>query len=298
MSTQAEATVTDASGNEPDPAAAKEQAEAFRKVIANLGPSLKTFTQSLLNLGAPKDEVEAKLQELEANNSEFQGLSAALQQFNDQKEQFAQELNLALQEISTARNTIINSLLATDELFQQREATLTLLGHQALLFARQMGREAQRRLNKFQYFLIKSYEYRVVQPFPTVNFDLDDVFTQFETQLSASTDGSLTQDQISELVTGVYTANLQTITSKLFQDFENEVVNEESNFDINVSSEDLAQFNQTNSLVINFQALQQIDPKHENVRISDLKVSALEVDRTGPPFTDENLVITLTHLTG
>ncbi|MEP7337932.1 MAG: hypothetical protein ABI977_09320 [Acidobacteriota bacterium] len=293
----AEKTVTEDGGDKPDPSDAKAQAAQLNAIAGNLGTSLKGFSNALFDLGAPKDEVEAKLQELEAHDARFQALASTLQDLNDKKQQLAQQINLALQEISSATSTIINSLLATNELFQQRQATLSLLGHQALLFAREMGREAQRRLRKYQYYLIKSYEYRVLKPFQGVNYDLDDVFTQFKTLLASSTDGALTEQQIKDLVNVTYTANLQKIADQILADFESGVTSETAPLiTISLEPDKLGQLNnpQSHQTIINFQNLQEISPRWQNVRISDISITDIEIDRS-QMHAGETLIVDIQH---
>lgn len=273
---------------------AGKNASSVMSTLADIGPKAVSFIKSISSLAAPADVVEANLRQLEAHDPRYKSLTDKLRVLNKQKAKLTQDMSLTLQEISTARNSIVNCLLGTDTLHAQLDDTLAKLGHQALLFARQIGRDAQQRLNKYQYFLIKSYEYKVVGPFSGVNFDLDDVFREFETMLDGSSDGSLTDQNISDLVGGVYTANLKSITDKLIEDFEMVGVGSTVSLPIILSEAELAELNSGNAVTIDLQKMQQISPRTQNVRISDLNIAKMTAEGANEG-DDTNLTVTVSH---
>lgn len=219
LETTAKTTVKDAAGKAPDPAKAKSKAATLNTMSKQIGPALNELCSGLAALRAPESEINARLAELETQSVEYQGLVTKIRQLNEDKKRAAHLLTSALQQVADAESIITHSLLATDALYAQRAQTLDLLDHEALLYTRSMGQAAMRQLIQYQYYLLKSYEYQVLEPYDGVDYGMADLFAKCDTLLSQSTDGQLTVQQFQTL-TPIFENTLVGITRDLVSKFQ------------------------------------------------------------------------------
>jgi hypothetical protein len=146
-----------------DPRKYAEELLRVGKDVARLTTLVKDQIQARQ---APRGEVDAELARLKAQDPEFQDLVAELERLLAQKEVFAAELAKAVQQIQGSGLRITQGYLEMDSINQQRSSLLGGIDHAARLAIQGIERRAKERLVHYQYLLAKSYEYRLLKPYP------------------------------------------------------------------------------------------------------------------------------------
>src|SRR4030095_8927191 len=130
-----------------------------------------------------------------------------------------------------------------------------------------MERRAKDRLVQYQYFLAKSFQYRLLRPF-NGNLQLTRLFTRFQQLVEGSTSHLLSQAEFENLK-GIFVNELREIVA---QSLDN--VNAPSRSfpkSYRLSAEQRQQLNQHHRLVLDLKELGLINAGDENVRLADLR---------------------------
>lgn len=167
----------DPSGQSP-----ADYAKSVAGVYQQFSGALDQLRQSLQPAAAPANEVQVELQKLEAQDSVFQGVIADITNLNTKKATLAKSISDTTDLITKTAQTISSDLITLSELDRTLQKTVKTMDMRTVKQVQQMGRMAQERLEKYLYYVNKSYEYALVLPHPT-NVGLDNLKNQIQQML-------------------------------------------------------------------------------------------------------------------
>lgn len=253
---------------------AKARAGKMMHVAENLGPAITSITDSFQHLGAPAEEVEAELALLAAENPEYQQMTGEIRELNARKVDFNNQLTAATQTITAGYNRMAANALAINEFENVIASQQQLLDPVALQHIEEMRQRALEVLQRYQYYLIKSYEATWLKPYKGGNFQLDLIFKKIEDLLDddKSQDGVLPVEEFNQL-RAIFTDIMDEMVRRLLEDLRPEY---ETTQWLTLSYEDtphlMQQINEDGEAHINLMDLGLLLPDYENVRLADITV--------------------------
>ncbi|UCF91725.1 MAG: hypothetical protein JSW39_26205 [Desulfobacterales bacterium] len=269
--------------------AAAETAARLTHVGKTIGPALTGIADSVAGLNVSQSEVDARLSKLEAESPEFQELVRDLEALNMRKAEFLQKLTEGLQTLSSAYAQVTSNLLAVSAMERQRREGLSVLDHEALLYAKGMDQSARLMLVKYLYYLAKCYEYAVLEPI-AVNFQLTEIFDKIA-PLLAGEDIDSVVTKLTDTLAPLFKSELRKIEDKLQTNFRSEYTR---HLQIRLSSDQtpdiISQLKTTGEAIINLRDFNCILPRSERIRIEDVEVERLEFETDGQPTPESGSV--------
>lgn len=243
-----------------------------------LGRELKEVAGVFKEAQVDEKELAAELEKLKASDTELQSLTLEVEALNVEKARFAQELAAALQVIGSFSSSLAENLVATHELEDRLSAGLEALDHGALLHIAEMERRARDRLVQYQYFLAKSFQYRMLRPF-TGNLRLTRLLTRFQQLVEANSSHLLSQDEFENLK-GLFVDELREMVAQSLDNANAPARSFPKSY--RLSPEQRRQLNERGQVVLNLKELGLINVGDENVRLADLRTRTLSARPTGP----------------
>ena len=168
---------------------AKTRADRIAHVGKNIGPALSQIGDAFKGLKIPESEVEAELEHLAAESPEYGELIDRIVELNLRKAGFIRRLDDALQTLAGAYGRITANFINIASLARQRQRTLAILDHQALLFIDDLEQRARDRLVRYQYYLIRAYESAAYRAYDDVDYRLASVFDRIAALLEKDAEG-------------------------------------------------------------------------------------------------------------
>src|SRR6185503_10694875 len=92
-----------------------------------------------------------------------------IKRLNKKKAVFTEDLLAALQTIELATTTLLKNQLSLIKLRSQLDVALAGLNLEALEAVRGIGQRARDRLLLYQYYLVKSYQYLMLEDLPQID---------------------------------------------------------------------------------------------------------------------------------
>lgn len=260
-----------------DPENAGSNAGSLIQSSIGLVNGLKTITSGFQELHVSDAEVQARLQEIEASNVLYQYYVEQIKSLNALKTTLETQLNTTLQQLIQANNTINSDLLKVDSMYTQQTLNFSQLNHQAIQFAKDMGQSARDRLAKYQYYLVKSYEYLMLQPFGLANYQLSnvvDAFTGLES--NSNSDGTLSSTDYQQLAT-VYNTILVSMADQILTQYESQSIQSTTKFVVPLTAAQLTQLNTQGQLTLNLLDMNQLDYSWQGVRVTNIATNYIEL---------------------
>ena len=107
---------------------------------------------------------DKELAKLKIEDKEFQDVSNRLTSLNQKKTALATELLALKTSMSKQSNQISNNLLTVNALSSQMGSSKDALDPMAIAYVQSIGQEAHQSLMQFLYYVVKAYEYYMVEP--------------------------------------------------------------------------------------------------------------------------------------
>lgn len=260
-----------------NPADAGVNAKSLIEASAGVINGLKTITAGFQGLSVSNEEVEAKLKQIEAANVYYQFYVQQIRELNTLKGSLATQLKTTLQQLVEANDTINSDLLKIDNMYTQRALEFALLNHQALIFAKDMGQAARDRLVRYQYYLVKSYEYLMLEPYGQADYQLNAVVKAFQNlESNSNPDGTLSPADYEQLAT-VYNTVLVTIADQILTKYESQPIQQTTKFVVPLTADQLAALNANNQVTMNLMAMNEWNYDWEGVRITKVATNYIEL---------------------
>ncbi len=243
-------------------------------LAAPIGEKVGEMEKILKGREAPKNEIEAELAKLKAESPEFQEIVAKLKVLLVRKEQFAQELNLTMQAVTKLAADITHDLLSLDAMNRGVADGNRVLDQRTTAYLKEMDRRARERLLKYQYWMAKAYEYRLLKPY-TGELNLTRLFDRMATIAAAATNQNLTATDFDSLK-AVYEEQLSTIASGILTDYNSNRPELSAPVRFSLTTNQLAQLNSGQPLTINLHDMGIFPLSEENIRIVDWELEDIQ----------------------
>jgi hypothetical protein len=255
--------------------------DSLKGVGTDLAARLKTVKGALEETQVPRSEVEAELARIKAEDPFFQEIVDETSELHLQKELFAERLAAATQAVTRLADGIAKGLLALDGLSRSISDASGKLDHAAFLYLKEMEQRTRDRLLKYQYYMAKAFEYRVLEPYQGT-FSLNKLFDRFQDILDASGVHVLRSEQF-EILKGVYTEELRRVAAAIFDRLNANAPERSVPIAFGLTDEELAQLNDPaqRRVTINLVEKGLFGVTEENLRIADLRTKDIAVHPVG-----------------
>src|SRR5206468_3609692 len=112
------------------------------------------------------DEEQVEYEKLRAQDGVLNDLIIQVANLQAQKAAFDAALAQTIETIRTGTAKITQDLVAITAVYQNLDVKVTQMDHATAVYVRDMDRRSRERLIRYQYYMAKSYEYRMLQAFP------------------------------------------------------------------------------------------------------------------------------------
>jgi hypothetical protein len=213
--------------------------EKNRSFYAPILQTVKEQYELFKKCEMPADSVAREIQRIEETSPRFQQAVAALKVLNQQKQELYEmlqkyqyknvEFDLELIEVMRQMNQLQKHLVENE----------TGMDAQTLVMMMQVRASAKSRLNKYKYFLAKSFQYRLLRPFPG-NLLLDGLEEQLNRIINYEHNPDPMGTAIGEALRSLYLDELSAINLSLFESLDRgELAEDETEIFIEFSQSEL-----------------------------------------------------------
>ncbi|MBI4600741.1 MAG: hypothetical protein HY721_02160 [Planctomycetes bacterium] len=277
-----------------DPSKLKELAGLLKPIGEKLGGTVEALKELRQQTEIPKSELEAELAKIKAKHPELKELADKVKAASARKETVAKELAGAIQTVTQFTVTYQKNLVAIDGIHRSITEASGKLNHEAFLYLKDVEQRTKARLLKYQYYLAKAYEYRVLEPYPG-NLQLPRLLESFIrlrlAELKKGPDDMLSYDEFDEFGT-FFHEELQHVAFRILERLNENPPLRRATFSTPFSLEELRQLNEEGAVKVNLAERGIFGLSRENIRIVDLRTHSLSVDQCPG---EGRLELTFTH---
>lgn len=276
---------------------ASEQGKNLENVVKPFFEASKKLYDVIKSSSINAGEVADYAASLKAQDPMFRSIVEQSNRIQLQNIEFMEQIKSNINETYSLINRMSSTLISLDGLSRMVSGTNAKINLKVLQWAQNAEREAFYKLKKYHYFLAKSYEYRLCEPYPG-NLNIESVFTQIKELVESAQDQNLSQDQLNVLKSAFTDAALNPILSSIIQELTNNSANQENEILYELEQEDLDLLNTEGAIIFNpieFQGY--INPGHEDIRIISIEFDTIIVKRRNQiPFKfNDNLSLTINY---
>ncbi|MBT4500362.1 MAG: T9SS type A sorting domain-containing protein, partial [Gemmatimonadetes bacterium] len=286
-----------ATGDQPDPKPAPVDTtkiedsplDVLRDVKEAADPyvkSVQTYISDMKKMQAPRSELESEILKLKSRDAEFNRLAEETGVLLARKDRFFRELSDALNLTAELPNRITEDLLAVDALKRDIAAGHDNLDQRVLMHIKDMEHRSRARLLKYQYYMARAYEYRMLESYPGA-LDLDRLFdravTLVDSLQSSALEGrspGLKAEEFESLKT-IYEEDLATVIENIYTRYINNPPELSAPIQFDLSQEELGSLNAGLPLTINMMDRGLFPSSEENVRIRKLAIKKAAPNTAG-----------------
>src|SRR6185369_5080982 len=230
-----------------------------------------------------------------------------LEPLNEKKTALMQETLAALKTIDEATATILQSQLARIELQVELDKRIEDLSPAVFQYAQSMGQRARHRLLKYQYYLLKSYQFLMLNDLQSVDFraqNMFDAFTDYipgksklkpgdDNYLPPSEQGELSEKHFKRL-SAVFEEQLRSVVNDIIDFYQGSPPKFDGKFGVSITPPQLAVLNARGRLDIDLMQMGYHDFDREDIRIINIQVADIQLAEK-PKTGVVNLSLTYRH---
>jgi hypothetical protein len=272
---------------------AKDYVKNLLPLAEKLGAEYSAVNSSLQTTQAPSSEVDAAVAKLEATDSHFNSLVNDLSALNTQKEAFVQKLTENIQLVSSLNSTIFSDWQSIDSINMAVSNSEANLDHEAVLKIKALGQRTRDRLLKYQYYLAKAYEYRVLKPYDD-DLNLNRLTAQITTLLQGDHGANLSEKEFSTLK-GIYVESVRELTGKCLDDFQQNPPAHRLSYPYLLSVDQINSLNKNGYFDLDLGAAVPHYKYEENRRLNGIEVADIKAAPISSDTSDSNIRITFDH---
>ncbi|MET0621533.1 MAG: hypothetical protein ABW250_01000 [Pyrinomonadaceae bacterium] len=292
---------------EKEPKEKDDEDDKFDKEVAKkkLDAKVKTYmdeqkeaksqaVKSFKGFAVPESEVKERLARVISECPQYQSLVKQLEPLNAKKAAYMQETLAAIQTMDEATATILHGQLARIEMRAQLNKNLEELSPEVFQYAREIGQRARARLLKYQYYLLKSYQFLMIEDLPTLDFRAQKMFDAFTKYLPGNTklkpndpdylppsvQGDLTEKHYQRL-SAVFEDQLRDVIGTIIDYYVSNPPKYDGKFGLELSDAQLETLNAHGRLDIDLMRMGYHDFDREDIRI--ISIEAEHVELANPP---------------
>ena len=269
--------------------------EAISKSISQLNTSITKVSSLLSKSSTPDSEVQAELNRLKAESAEWQSMIAELEKLNDKKIILEKRFTEVFANICTKISDINNDIIALDAFKRDVFTGNSKRDLNAMQYLAKMEQRAKARLLKYDYYLRKAYEYRLLEPYEGEEFNLNGMFERYEELGKAL--GEIEDEAAYKDLGSIYKDRLSDMTHRIIEKYTYSQPEKTTTIPITVTKEQLDAINANGSVTLN---LYEQDygsyffQDEENIRIVNLGVKYIKAHAVGSA-SRSRLALDMTH---
>ena len=244
----------------------KEQQAAKDSII----DALSGFTVS-------EDDIEERLEKILADSPGYQEIVEEVKRLNTKKAALTEELLSVLDTIDQATTTILKNQFALIKVRAQLDTKVGALNPQLRQYVQGMGQRARDRLLHYQYYMVKSYHYLMLEDVPAIDYRSQKLVDAFVPMLADSPDGSLTASQFNSLK-AVFDDQLQQVGKQIIDFYQSHTARNTATLPVSLSRKEVETLNAQGQVDIDL--LRWLNPQREDLRLTG--VETLKVTLAGP----------------
>ena len=192
----------------------KKYAKNIIQFAKPMGKKLNEVKNALRKTETPRNEIEIELQKIKATDKEFNQIVDKIAELIVKRENLVHNIGKAMQEISSLSNNINHNLLSINQMNFEFSRINTGFDVSSKLYLNEMEKRAKERLLKYQYYMAKAYEYRMLKEYKG-DMNLVKIYDQFKKIAETSSDHNLTENDIKSIMS-VYEDELSSIIFEIF----------------------------------------------------------------------------------
>lgn len=224
-------------------------------------------------------DVRKELDKLESQDSVLNDLIAQVASVQTKKQAFEEELAKTQQAITSDSTIISNDLESIASMYQNVNSTASQFDHAVVGYVKDMERRARERLLRYQYYMARAYEYRMLKTYPG-DLNVDSVVKQIQTIIG--TDGYQITPAHMDYLKSVYLDSVRQIVFLALNELQNTPPERSLPFYFNLTSSELQQLNQTGQLTLDLAPRIVGLPNEDNRHIADLAINNVSLNMAGP----------------
>lgn len=254
------------------------------------------IVEALSGFAVPEEEIDERLEKILAECPAYKKDIEDIKKLNKKKAVLTEDLLAALQAIELATVTLLKNQLALIKLRSQLDVALAGLNLEALQAVRGMGQRARDRLLLYQYYLVKSYQYLMLEDLPLIDYRCQKLFDSFVSvlvkqpgqadvtmrPLAESTDGMLTDKQFAAIST-VFQNLLRDIAEKIIKWYQSHPPKRTGTLTMALTDEQVETLNAHGHLDVDL--LPRLDRQREDIRITSITTDSVQLAAPLPKKT-------------
>ena len=258
-------------------------AKSFFKSADSLYTNLSAAYKIITSNTAPNSEVQAEYNKLIANSPEWNRMKGELEELNIKKTELLNHMNEVFSNMTNTLAELNNDILALDAFRRDVFTGNSKRDLNAMLYIEKMEQRAKNRMLKYDYYLRKAYEYRLLKPYGNEEFNLSGMFERLEA-LSVAVDSIVDYAAYSTL-SSVYKERVSDMAHRIIEEYTyNQPEKSAEPIPIHLSKEQLESLNTDGSVVLNLYEMDNgtnFFQDEENIRIVSLGVSYIKAHTVG-----------------
>lgn len=243
----------------------KERVETHRK---EQKAAKESIIDALSGFTVSEDDIEERLEKILADSPGYQEVVEEVKRLNTRKAALAEELLSVLDAIDQATSTIVKNQFALIKVRAQLDTKLEAINPQLRQYVQGMGQRARDRLLHYQYYMVKSYQYLMLEDLPVIDYRSQALIKAFVPMLTASPDGTLTADQFSQLKS-VFDDQLRQTGKRIIDYYQDHTARNTAILPVTLTKDQVETLNAQGQVDIDL--LPWLNPQREDLRITGIE---------------------------
>jgi hypothetical protein len=239
-------------------------------------------------------DIRREFEALVANDPRIRDLTEEVTDFTARKQRFAQAVANALDTVSSGQSRIAANLLSLGTMYQDLNSMATRFDHTTVSYIQDMDRRARERLLRYQYYMAKAYEYRMLVPYPG-DLNIQSVIDKIIAVMSTDGYGGLANPAVLDAIKAVYIGSVREIVATALEELQTQPPERSLPFYFNLSPAQLQELNATGTMELDLAPLIKGLPNEDNRHIADLSVANISVSAAGSPGPAARVRVVIDH---
>lgn len=264
--------------------------ESISQSLTPLVSGISDLYSAITKKTSTSSQVKAEYNRLIASSKSWKKMMAEAEQLANQKIELTNYINQVFDSLTTTASEMTSNVLALDALRRDAFNGNSKRDLNAMIYIDKMRQNEKERLLRYDYYLRKAYEYRLLKPYEG-EYNLVGWFERFEE--IAKNGGSTIDSGTYNNLKSVFTERIADITDKIISEYD--ASKKETERTILISKEQLDAINNGDGVIINFQEMGKFPANEENVRIIDISVLHMGRHVEGNGGQDGTMDLDITH---
>lgn len=262
--------------------AKKENEDAVKTYRDEQKDAKDQIIEAFSGFAVSEEDIDERLEKVLADTPGYKAIIEKVKELNKKKATVTEELLSVLDTIDAAAMTVMKNQLALINLRGQTDVKLEALNPDALQYVRAMGQRARDRLMLYQYYLVKSYHYLMIEDLPVIDYRSQNLIKALTKMLTDSPDGTLTDAQFDALK-AVFTAQLSEVAKEILEYYQTHPVKLKGSQPISLTKAQIETLNAEGQVEI--ELFNWLNAQREDIRIANIETDKVTLAAPLPRTT-------------